>query len=332
MEKPKRRQRYRGKNPRHFSEKYKEHEPERYVADVARVVDRGRTPAGMHRPIMVREVMEVLAPKAGEFAVDCTLGYGGHAAALLAAIQPGGRLIGVDIDPIELPKTESRLRKLGFGTDVFTVQRSNFAGLARLLPEPADVVFADLGVSSMQMDNPERGFTYKYEGPLDLRMNPERGQPAGALLARLDAPALAALLIENADEPNADRIARAILQAPVSTTTELAAVVRSAGGDDDAIRRVFQALRIAVNDEFGALDEFLRSLPLCLKAGGRAAVLSFHSGEDRRVKKAFQSGEREGVYSEIAHEIVRPSPEELRANPRSHSAKLRWARARMEQL
>src|SRR5215471_17953917 len=201
MEKPKRRQRYRGKNPRHFSEKYKEHDAERYVADVARVLARGRTPAGMHRPIMVREVMEVLAPQAGEFAVDCTLGYGGHAAALLAAIQPGGRLIGVDIDPIELPKTESRLRKLGFGPDVFTVRRTNFAGLARLLSEPADVVFADLGVSSMQMDNPERGFTYKYDGPLDLRMNPERGQPAGTLLARLDAPALAALLIENADEP-----------------------------------------------------------------------------------------------------------------------------------
>jgi 16S rRNA (cytosine1402-N4)-methyltransferase len=224
-----------------------------------------------------------------------------------------------------LPKTESRLRKLGFGPDVFTAQRSNFAGLARLLPEPADVVFADLGVSSMQMDNPERGFTYKYDGPLDLRMNPERGQPAGALLAGRDAPALAALLLENADEPDADRIARAILQTPVSTTTELAAVVRRAGGDDDAIRRVFQALRIAVNDEFGALDEFLRNLPLCLKAGGRAAVLTFHSGEDRRVKKAFQSGEREGVYSEIAHEIVRPSAEELRANPRSRSAKLRWA-------
>jgi len=327
MEKPKRRQRYRGKNPRHFSEKYKEHEAERYAADVARVLARGRTPAGMHRPIMVREVMEVLAPQPGEFVVDCTLGYGGHAAALLAAIQPGGRLIGVDIDPIELPKTESRLRKLGFGPDVFTVQRSNFAGLARLLPEPADVVFADLGVSSMQMDNPERGFTYKYDGPLDLRMNPERGRPAAVLLARLDAAALAALLVENADEPNADRIARAILQAPVSTTTELAAVVRSAGGDDDAVRRVFQALRIAVNDEFGALDEFLRNLPLCLKAGGRAAVLTFHSGEDRRVKKAFQSGEREGVYSEVAHEIVRPSTEELRANPRSRSAKLRWARA-----
>ncbi|HEY2384582.1 MAG TPA: 16S rRNA (cytosine(1402)-N(4))-methyltransferase RsmH [Terriglobia bacterium] len=327
MEKPKRRQRYRGKNPRHFSEKYKEHEPERYAADVAGVLARGRTPAGMHRPVMVREVIEVLGPKPGEFAVDCTLGYGGHAAALLGSIQPGGRLIGVDIDPIELPKTESRLRELGFGPDVFVSQRSNFAGLAKLLPEPADIVFADLGVSSMQMDNPERGFTYKVDGPLDLRMNPMRGQPAAAMLAGLDGPALAAILFENADEPNADPIAHAVLQAQVSTTTELAAAVRRAGGDDDSIRRVFQALRIAVNNEFGALEEFLRNLPFCLKSGGRAAILTFHSGEDRRVKKAFQAAEREGVYSEVAHEIVRPSAEELRANPRSRSAKLRWARA-----
>src|SRR5262245_31768161 len=182
-EKPKRRQRYRGKNPRHFSEKYKEHAAERYADDVAKVLDRGRTPAGSHRPIMVREVLEVLAPKAREVAVDCTLGYGGHAVALLSAIQPGGRLIGLDVDPIELPKTEARLRALGFGPDTFSVHRTNYAGLARLLREPADIVFADLGVSSMQMDNPARGFTYKYEGPLDLRMNPHRGQAASAMLA-----------------------------------------------------------------------------------------------------------------------------------------------------
>src|SRR6516162_3995623 len=201
MEKPKRRQRYRGKNPRHFSEKYKEHEAERYAADVARVLARGRTPAGMHRPIMVREVMEVLAPQPGELAVDCTLGYGGHAAALLPALQPGGRLIALDVDPIELPKTEARLRALGFGPDLLTVHRTNFAGLAKVLPEPADIVFADLGLSSMQMDNPARGFTYKYDGPLDLRMNPRRGQAASALLAALDEAALAALLLANADEP-----------------------------------------------------------------------------------------------------------------------------------
>ena len=182
----------------------------------------------------------------------------------------------------------------------------------------------------MQMDNPARGFTYKYDGPLDLRMNPQRGQTAGSLLANIDEPALATLLLENADEPNADRLAQAILQASVSTTTQLATVIRRAGGDEDSVRRVFQALRIAVNDEFGALEALLQSLPRCLKAGGRVAILTFHSGEDRRVKKSFQSGQRRGVYFEIAHEVVRPASAELRANPRSHSAKLRWARMNTE--
>jgi 16S rRNA (cytosine1402-N4)-methyltransferase len=324
-EKPRRRRRYSGKNPRHFSEKYKEHAPERYAVDVAKVLASGKTPAGTHRPVMVREVMEVLAPRAGGLAVDCTLGYGGHAVELLPDLQPGGRLIGLDVDPIELPKTEARLRKLGFGPDVFTTTRGNYAGLARTLSEPVDIILADLGVSSMQMDNPERGFTCKYDGPLDLRMNPRRGQTASALLATLNQPDLTALLIENADEPDADRMAHAILQASVSTTMQLSKVIQRAGGDEDTVRRVFQALRIAVNDEFAALEAFLRSLPLCLKAGGRVAILTFHSGEDRRVKKSFQSGERNGSYSQIAHEVVRATSEELRANPRSRSAKLRWA-------
>src|SRR5215475_14857720 len=290
-----------------------------------RVLFRSKTPAGMHRPIMVREILEILAPQPGELAVDCTLGYGGHAVALLSALQPGGRLIGLDVDPIELPKTEARLRALGFGPDALTVHRTNFAGLAKVLPEPADIVFADLGLSSMQMDNPARGFTYKWDGPLDLRMNPQRGQAASALLETLDEASLAALLLANADEPKADRLARAIKKTSVSTTAQLTAIVRSAGGDEDCVRRVFQALRIAVNDEFGALDAFLQSLPFCLKTGGRVAILTFHSGEDRRVKKSFQAGERRGVYSEVAHEVRRPAPSELRANPRSRSAKLRWA-------
>jgi 16S rRNA (cytosine1402-N4)-methyltransferase len=325
-ERPQRRRRYKGKNPRHFSEKYKEHAPERFAGDVAKVIAAGKTPAGTHRPVMLAEIMEVLVPRAGELAVDCTLGYGGHALALLSALQPGGRLIGLDVDPIELPKTEARLRSFGFDPDSLKVYRTNFAGLAKVLPEPADVILADLGVSSMQIDNPARGFTYKYDGPLDLRMNPRRGQTASALLANLDEPALAALLIENADEPAADRLARAILQTPAATTTELATIIRRAGGDEDSVRRIFQALRIAVNDEFGALNAFLQNLPLCLKAGGRAAILTFHSGEDRRVKKSFVTGERLGVYSEVAPGVLRPTSEELRSNPRSRSAKLRWAR------
>ena len=325
-EKPKRRPRYTGKNPRHFAEKYKEHAPGRYPEDVAKVIAAGKTPAGTHRPIMVREILEVLDPRTGDLAVDCTLGYGGHAEALIAAIQPGGRLIGLDVDSIELPKTERRLRELGFGPETFTAHQTNFAGLAKILPEPAELILADLGLSSMQIDNPERGFTFKYDGPLDLRMNPRRGQPASALLAQLDGSQLAEILSDNADEPDADRIAHGILRAPATTTMQLAAAVRKAGGDDDAIRRVFQALRIAVNDEFGTLDAFLRNLPLCLKPGGRAAVLTFHSGEDRRVKKSFQALAREGVYDAISEEVIRASPEERRDNPRSTSAKLRWAR------
>jgi 16S rRNA (cytosine1402-N4)-methyltransferase len=324
-EKPKRRARYRGRNPRHFSEKYKEHAPERYANDIAKVIAGGRTPAGMHRPVMLRAVMQILRPQTGELAVDCTLGYGGHAVELLSAVQPVGRLVALDVDPIELPKTEKRLRALGFGSDVFTVYRTNYAGLAGILPEPADIILADLGVSSMQMDNPARGFTYKYDGPLDLRMNPERGRTAATLLASLDKPALAQLLLRNADEPDAVRLAQAMLEEPVSSTTQLANMIRRAGGDDDSVRRVFQALRIAVNDEFAALDAFLRSLPLCLKPAGRVAIITFHSGEDRRVKRSFRAGKDSGAYSEIAQEVVRPAADEIRANPRSRSAKLRWA-------
>ncbi|MCE9610514.1 MAG: 16S rRNA (cytosine(1402)-N(4))-methyltransferase RsmH [Chthoniobacter sp.] len=334
-ERPKRRPRYAGKNPRKFSEKYKEHAPERYAADVEKVLARGKTPAGTHRPIMLREIMELLAPPPGATAVDATLGYGGHARELLAAIQPGGQLIAMDADPIELPKTEARLRALGFPAESLLVRRMNFAGLAQLLataaPDGADVILADLGVSSMQIDNPARGFTFKADGPLDLRMNPARGQSAAALLAGLSAAKLEKLLIESADEPHAALLARTLTGAPApGTTTALAAIIRAAvPREDDAelsVRRVFQALRIAVNDEFAALDTFLRHLPQCLKPGGRVAILTFHSGEDRRVKHAFKTGERNGLYAAVARDVIRPSADELHANPRSSSAKLRWAR------
>lgn len=339
-EKPRRRPRYSGKNPRHFHEKYKEHQPERYAADVAKVLAGGKTPASTHRPIMVREILEILAPQPGEIAVDATLGFGGHAREILPVIIPGGRLIGLDVDPIELPKTEARLRALGFGADVLQVHGTNYAGLATLLareaPGGADVILADLGLSSMQIDNPARGFTFKAEGPLDLRMNPERGQPAAAWLASISAAQLEQLLVENADEPHAPLLTRTILdqqtRAPITTTTALAKTIRDALAPlprtepNDSIRRVFQALRIAVNDEFSTLDTFLRHLPQCLRPGGRAAILTFHSGEDRRVKQAFKAGLHDGSYAEIARDVLRPAAEELRANPRSASAKLRWAR------
>jgi 16S rRNA (cytosine1402-N4)-methyltransferase len=336
-----RRSRYRGRNPRHFHEKYKEHQPERFPDDVAKVLAAGKTPAGTHRPIMVREVLAALAPRPGDVAVDCTLGYGGHARELLAAVQPGGRLLAVDADPVELARTEVRLRRLGFPPAALVVRRMNCAGVAQWIaaeaPGGADVLLADLGLSSMQMDDPVRGFTFKVDGPLDMRMNPSRGRTAAELLSQLDREGLARLLKENADEPRAGELAEAILRAqvraPLTTTAALAQVVRSACGpprgsadeSDAVVRRVFQALRIAVNDELGALEALLRSLPFCLRAGARVAFLTFHSGEDRRVKRAFRAGQRAGVYALIAARPIRATPEEQRANPRSASAKLRFA-------
>jgi 16S rRNA (cytosine1402-N4)-methyltransferase len=331
-----RRPRYAGKHPRRFDEKYKERNPERYAETVAKVIASGKTPAGTHRPIMVAEILEVLAPKPGDVAVDCTLGYGGHAREILTRIQPGGLLLGLDTDPIELPKTEARLRTLGCGPDVFSAYRSNFAGLSQVLAKQGlagvDRIIADLGVSSMQLDDPSRGFSAKHEGPLDMRMNPQRGQPASSVLEKLKPAALAEWLVENADEPNAAVLASALAGKSFATTGELARAIRMAlprlqkDTADLTVRRVFQALRIAVNDEFSALETFLRHLPSCLKPGGRAAILTFHSGEDRRVKKSFEAAMRDKFYSEISPEVIRPTPEEVRSNPRSAPAKLRWAR------
>jgi 16S rRNA (cytosine1402-N4)-methyltransferase len=340
-----RRPRYAGNNPRKFEEKYKEHDPARHGETIAKVLASGKTPAGSHRPIMVQEVLAHLTPKPGEIIVDCTLGFGGHAREILPLIQPGGRLIGLDADPVELPKNEARLRALGFGEEVFRAVRSNFAGLPKALATldvaSANAVFADLGVSSMQLDDPARGFSFKFEGPLDMRMNPQRGQPASALLQKVSEDMLARLLAENSDEPHATRLASVLAGKQFATTTALAKAIRNVLGrsntrssagkskfkeeEDAAIRRVFQALRIAVNDEFSALDSLLRELPSVLQSGGRAVIITFHSGEDRRVKKAFEAGVAAGLYREIAREVARPSAEERHGNPRSTPAKLRWA-------
>lgn len=332
---PARRPRYRGKNPRRFEEKYKEHDPARHAETIAKVLASGKTPAGSHRPIMVAEVLEILAPQPGEIAVDATLGYGGHAEAILARLQPGGRLLGLDADPLELPRTEARLRSLGYGPDILGVHRSNFAGLPQVLAraglDGADLILADLGVSSMQLDNPARGFSAKHDGPLDLRMNPARGQSAAHFLAHLSSAALVRLLHENADEPAASLLGPALVGRHFERTHSLGTAIRRAlpraseAALEQTVRRVFQALRIAVNDEFSALETFLRNFPVCLRPGGRVAILSFHSGEDRRVKKAFAAGLREGFYERIADEVTRPGPVERHANPRSTSAKLRWA-------
>ena len=337
-----RRPRYHGTNPRCFHEKYKEHQPGRFPEEVQKALAGGRTPAGMHRPIMLREVLEVLSPRTGDVVVDCTLGYGGHAQELLGAVQPGGRLLGVDADPIELTRTEARLRAMGFPPESLVVRQMNYAGVPRFLaevaPEGADVLLADLGVSSMQIDDPSRGFTFKVDGPLDMRMNPSRGRTASELLSTLDDAGLAQILASNADETHALELAAAILRAhghrPITTTRSLASVIyqtlaRQSRNDsssaDDSVRRVFQAIRIAVNDELESLTALLHSLPTCLKPGGRVAILSFHSGEDRRVKSAFKEGLQDGTFDSIATGVIRATAEERRDNPRSSSAKLRFA-------
>jgi len=337
----KRRTRYQGTHPRAFHEKYKELNPEQYAEDVQKVIARGSTPAGSHRSIMVAEILQVLKPQPGDIAVDATLGYGGHAREIVPAILPDGRLYGLDIDPVELPRAEARLRAEGFPPEALVVRQMNFAGLPRLLSDEGlsgvDLLLADLGASSMQIDNPDRGFTFKRTGPLDLRMNPEKGEPASALLATISEEKLQALLVDNADEPYAELIAGVIhaRRDEMTTTTALAEAVREAmralhsserkEAGDDPIRRTFQALRIAVNQELSVLDTLLRVLPFCLNPGGRVAILTFHSGEDRRVKQAFLNGYRDGIYAEIAQSVLRPGMEERHENPRSSSAKLRWA-------
>ena len=288
---------------------------------------------------MVEEVLRCLRPAAGELALDCTLGGGGHAEAILERVQPGGRLIGVDVDPIELPRTEARLRAAGFGPETFLARHGTFADLPAVLAavgvSAVDLILVDLGLSSMQADSPERGFSYKEPGPLDMRMDPTRGEPASELVARLRQDQLAAMLTENADEPHAGLIAGLLMQQPITTTHALERLVRmglhaalpllSKSDVKMSVRRTFQALRITVNDEFASLDALLRSLPAGLAPGGRVAVLTFHSGEDRRVKKAFQAGARQGVYASVANEVIRSQKEETFSNRRAAAAKLRWA-------
>jgi 16S rRNA (cytosine1402-N4)-methyltransferase len=330
-----RRPRYRGSHPRSFAEKYKEHNPDRHPDTIAKVLASGKTPAGTHIPIMVGEICGLLQPAPGRIFADCTLGYGGHARAFLEKLRPGGLLIGLDADPLELPRTEARLREAGFDAGVFRAHRSNYAGLPAILAREGlpgvDGLLADLGLSSMQIDRPERGFSVKFDGPLDMRMNPHRGLSASAWIAATPVDRFATALREHADEPRADILAAGLAGQTFHTTGELAAAVRAlvSGGEEAvtlAIRRVFQAVRIAVNDEFTALDMLLRHLPACLNPGGCACILTFHSGEDRRVKKAFQDGLRQGLYSSISDNVIRPTPEECRANPRAKPAKLRWAR------
>ncbi len=337
-----RRVRYSGTHPKAFKEKYKELQPEHYADDVAKVMQQGRTPAGMHRSICVNEIMEFLQLQPGQIGMDATLGYGGHSLEILKRITPGGKLYAVDVDPFELPRTRERLAAQGFGEDVLCILKMNFAEIDQIIAMAGKLnfVMADLGVSSMQIDNPDRGFSFKVEGPLDLRLNPKSGKPVSAFLKTVTQSKLEEILQLNSDEPHAALISKLIVSKitsgkPIETTTQLQQTIQEAISFipaetqkeevKKACQRCFQALRIEVNNEFGVLDKFLDKLPAALQPGGRIAILSFHSGEDRRVKKSFQQNLRLGIYSAISEEPIRPSAEESFTNPRARSAKLRWA-------
>ena len=337
-----RRVRYSGTHPKSFKEKYKELQPEQYADDIVKVIQQGRTPAGMHRSICVKEIMEFLKIVPGQIGLDATLGYGGHSLEILNQLLPGGHLFAIDVDPFELPRTRDRLASLGYGAEVLTIQKMNFSDIDQIALEtgPLNFVLADLGVSSMQIDNPERGFSFKVEGPLDLRLNPTIGKSAADLIKTISQSKLEELFLHNADEPNSEAISVAIKYnieqgIAVTTTTHLQEIIREAlqflpknirqEEIKKSCQRCFQALRIKVNDEFGVLDQFLEKLPDAIAPGGKVAILSFHSGEDRRVKKSFQRLFREGIYSEVAPDPIRPSAEECNTNPRARSAKMRWA-------
>lgn len=338
----KRRVRYSGTHPKKYSEKYKELQPEKYGDTISKVIQKGSTPAGMHISICVKEILDFLQIQPGQKGLDATLGYGGHTLEMLKCLKSQGHIYALDVDPIESAKTKERLERLGYGEDILTVQLQNFANIDKVAEEAGlfDFVLADLGVSSMQIDNPERGFSYKHEGPLDLRMNPQKGTSAAERLREVSREELEGMLIENSDEPYAEEISKAVMARmkrgeKIETTTQLKNVIEEAlsfipaSERKEAVKkscqRTFQALRIDVNSEFEVLYEFLEKLPHVLAPGGRAAILTFHSGEDRLVKKSFKQLQKQGVYQEISEEVIRPSAEECARNSRARSTKMRWA-------
>ena len=339
----KRRVRYKGTHPRTFEEKYKEHNPEKYADTIQKVISKGSTPAGMHISIMVQEILDFLQIQPGQKGLDATLGYGGHTRKMLEQLQGKGHMYALDVDPIEIVKTKERLEAAGYGTEILTIIQENFANIDQVAAEhgPFDFVLADLGVSSMQIDNPSRGFSYKVEGPLDLRLNPQKGVSAAERLKELTQDELEGMLVENSDEPYAAEIASEVMKRlrckkSIETTTQLKETIEAALSflpdnkeKKDIVKktcqRTFQALRIDVNSEFEVLEAFLDKLPDALAPNGRVAVLTFHSGEDRMVKKAFKHWKKQGVFSEISEEVIRPSAEECRQNGRARSTKMRWA-------
>lgn len=338
----KRRVRYKGKYPRKYEEKYKELNPEKYKETIAHVISKGNTPAGMHISIMVKEILDFLQIKPGETGFDATLGYGGHTKAMMECLKGEGHMYATDVDPEESAKTKKRLAEQGFGEDILTVKLQNFCTIDEIAEEIGgfDFILADLGVSSMQIDNPKRGFSFSADGPLDLRLNQEKGISAAERLDEISREELAGMLYENSDEPYCEEIAKAITDEirkgnRVDTTTKLRELIADTldflpeKEKKDTIRktcqRVFQALRIDVNREFEVLYEFMEKLPDALKPGGRVAILTFHSGEDKLVKKALKAGYKAGIYSDYAKDVIRPSAQECAQNGRARSTKMRWA-------
>lgn len=338
----KRRVHYKGKYPKKFEEKYKELQPEKYGDTIAHVIEKGNTPAGMHISIMVKEILDFLQIKPGEIGFDATLGYGGHTKAMLERLEGQGHIYATDVDPEESAKTKKRLADLGFGEEILTVRLQNFCTIDEIAKEVGgfDFILADLGVSSMQIDNPKRGFSFKVDGPLDLRLNQEAGISAAERLDTITREELAGMLYENSDEPYCEELAKAITDEirkgnRIDTTTKLRAVIEKTldflpeKEKKDTIKktcqRTFQALRIDVNREFEVLYEFMEKLPDALRPGGRVAILTFHSGEDKLVKRALKEGYKAGVYADYAKDVVRPSAQECVKNGRARSTKMRWA-------
>jgi 16S rRNA (cytosine1402-N4)-methyltransferase len=307
-------------------------------------------PSAPHRPVLLKEVLELLRPAPGSTIVDATLGPGGHAEAFLARVSPGGLVIGLDRDPAALVFARERLESFG---DRFVALQGDYRDLVpRLHAEGiviVDAVLADLGISSYQLDDPARGFSFSLDGPLDMRMDPSSSDPSAAdLVATLDESALRSLIATWGEERLAGRIARAIVRErsrrPIATTGELARIVEDAAGPAarrfriHPATRTFQALRIAVNGEIEGIPAFVAGAVSLLRRGGRLGVISFHSLEDRAVKKAMHDLSdrcvcppglpvcgcgRENIVRNITSRVVVPSPDEIASNPRARSAKLR---------
>ena len=322
----KRRVHYSGKYPKKFEEKYKELNPDKYKDTIEHVISKGNTPAGMHISIMVKEIIDFLDIKPGQTGFDATLGYGGHTRAMLEKLEGQGHMYATDVDPIESEKTKKRLAEAGFGEDILTIKLQNFCTIDEIANEVGgfDFILADLGVSSMQIDNPERGFSFKVDGPLDLRLNPNTGISAAERLDNISCEELAKAITDEIRKGNR-----------IDTTTKLRHIIEQTldflpeKEKKDTVKktcqRTFQALRIDVNREFEVLYEFMEKLPGALKPGGRAAILTFHSGEDKLVKKALKAGYKAGIYSDYSKDVIRPSAQECVQNGRARSTKMRWA-------